>query len=75
MDISNINPDISSKYNSILNAVNKFIYKNEITIAALARYLGVKKRDTVYAYLDGTHIIPLDKYLLLVELTKRIKLS
>lgn len=71
MDISKINPNISSKYNSFLNAVNDFIYKNEITKAALARYLGVKKRDTVYAYLNGTRIIPLDKYLKLVELMKK----
>ena len=75
MDISNINPNISSKYNNKLKAINDFIFKNEISISALTRYLGVKKRDTVYAYLDGTHIIPLDKYLLLVELQNRIKLS
>ena len=59
---------VNEKYNNYLKKVNAFIEKKEITITYLTQYLGVKKRDTVYAYLDGTHIIPFDKVLLLNEL-------
>lgn len=59
---------VNNRYNNYLEKVNSFIKRKEITITFLTGYLGVKKRDTVYAYLNGTHIIPYDKVLLLDEL-------
>ena len=59
---------VNEKYNNYLKKLKSYSDRKEITISYLAKYLGVKKRDTVYAYLDGTHIIPYDKVLLLDEL-------
>ncbi len=59
---------VNEKYNNYLKKLKSYIDRKEITISYLTKYLGVKKRDTVYAYLDGTHIIPYDKVLLLDEL-------
>ena len=66
--IISVNEKVNLEYNNYLQTINDYIYKYEIKIAWLARYLGVKKRDTVYDYLNGTHIIPYDKVLLLNEL-------
>ena len=66
--IISIGEIVNKKYNNYLKRINAFIERKGITITYLAKYLGVKKRDTVYAYLDGTHIIPFDKVLLLNEL-------
>ena len=66
---------VNEKYNNYLKKLKSYIDRKEITISYLAKYLGVSRQmvynyldDTVYAYLDGTHIIPYDKVLLLNEL-------
>ena len=71
MDIRNINPSVDSIYKNYLDKINYFIKRKEISITSLAKYLKVRKRDTVYDYLDGTHIIPADKFLMLIALMKQ----
>lgn len=61
--------NVANDYNIDLDSINEYIYRKEIKITRLAKAYGCS-RTTLYAYLDGSVVMPHTFYIFMQHMMK-----